>query len=50
MCSISLAFVKKSFKVDTVSMGILMKICKALMCSIEDIINFISVEEIYNEQ
>lgn len=47
---ISWASVTKLSKGETVSMEVLMKICKALDCNIGDIIDLISEEEASSEQ
>lgn len=47
---ISWASVTKLSKGETVSMEVLMKICKALDCNIGDIMDLISEEEASSEQ
>lgn len=47
---ISWASVTKLSKGETVSMEVLMKICKALECNIGDIMDLIPEEETSNEQ
>ena len=47
---ISWASVTKLSKGETVSMEVLMKICKALDCNIGDIMDLISEEETSSEQ
>ena len=47
---ISLASVTKLSKGETVSMEVLMKICKALDCNIGDIMDLILEEETNSEQ
>lgn len=47
---ISWASVTKLSKGETVSMEVLMKICKALDCNIGDIMDLIPEEETSNEQ
>lgn len=42
---ISWASVTKMSKGDTVSMDVLMKVCKALNCDVGDIMEFVEVEE-----
>lgn len=44
------ASVTKLSKRETVSMEVLMKICKALDCNIGDIMDLISEEEVNSEQ
>ncbi len=48
--SISWASVTKLSKGETVSMEVLMKICKALDCNIGDIMDLIPKEETSSEQ
>ena len=47
---ISWASVTKLSKGETVSMEVLMKICKALYCNIGDIMDLIPEEEVNSEQ
>lgn len=50
MAGISWASVTKLSKGETVSMEVLMKICKALDCNIGDIMDLIPEEETSSEQ